>query len=148
LGTFHGLAHRFLRLHWQDANLPDTFQILDADDQYRLIRKVHHTLNLHDDKWPPSQSQWYINKNKDEGLRSKDVSMDTHYDKILHKVYETYEAECQRQGLVDFAELLLRSYEVLASNPALLSHYQQRFAHILVDEFQDTNTIQYHWLTL
>jgi len=148
LGTFHGLAHRFLRLHWRQANLPETFQILDGDDQYRLIRKIHQSLNLDEDKWPLAQSQWYINSKKDEGLRPSHIPVHSHFDKIMSKVYEVYEEHCARSGLVDFAELLLRSYEVLKQEPDLLKHYQERFAHILVDEFQDTNTIQYAWLKL
>lgn len=148
LGTFHGLAHRFLRLHWQQAKLPESFQILDSDDQYRLIKKVHHSLNLDDDKWPPTQSQWYINNKKDAGQRPHQISIDSQFDKILQRVYETYEEQCARSGLVDFAELLLRSYEVLSQHKDLREHYQARFAHILVDEFQDTNAIQYAWLKL
>lgn len=148
LGTFHGIAHRFLRLHFKQAGLPETFQILDADDQYRLIRKIHSQLNLDDDKWPPRQSQWYINSKKDEGIRPHQISIESHFDQILHKIYQAYEEQCNRSGLVDFAELLLRSYEVLAQDKELLQHYQNRFEHILVDEFQDTNTIQYLWLKL
>lgn len=148
IGTFHGLAHRLLRLHWRDASLPETFQILDSDDQLRLIKKVHLTLNLDNEKWPPSQSQWYINSKKDEALRSNQIVASNHFEKILNKVYELYEQQCQRSGLVDFAELLLRTYEMLSEKPNLLEHYHQRFAHILVDEFQDTNAIQYAWLKL
>ncbi|MBA2653563.1 MAG: DNA helicase II [Gammaproteobacteria bacterium] len=148
LGTFHGLAHRFLRLHFQQADLPATFQILDSDDQYRLIKKVHTALNLDNDKWPPNQSQWYINNKKDEGIRPPQILAESHFDKILQRVYENYEEQCQRSGLVDFAELLLRSYEVLLKDLNLQQHYQDRFAHILVDEFQDTNAIQYAWLKL
>lgn len=148
LGTFHGVGHRFLRLHYQQAKLPQTFQILDSDDQHRLIKKVHSSLNLDDDKWPPNQSQWYINSKKDEGLRPHQIEVHSHYDQILQKVYQVYEEQCQRSGLVDFAELLLRTYEVLLENQDLLWHYQDRFNHILVDEFQDTNTIQYQLLKL
>lgn len=148
MGTFHGIAHRFLRAHWMQANLPETFQILDSEDQYRLIRRVHQLLNLDDDKWPPRQSQWFINSKKDEGLRPAQIQAESHFDKTLLKIYQTYEEHCSRSGLVDFAELLLRSYEVLLQNPDILAHYQNRFAHILVDEFQDTNAIQYAWLQL
>lgn len=148
LGTFHGIAHRFLRLHWRQAELPETFQILDADDQYRLIKKIQQSLNLDEDKWPPTQSQWFINQKKDEGLRPHQITIESHFDKVLMKVYELYEQQCTRSGLVDFAELLLRSYEMLNKHETLLQHYQQRFAHILVDEFQDTNTLQYAWLKL
>jgi DNA helicase-2/ATP-dependent DNA helicase PcrA len=146
LGTFHGIAHRFLRAHWQQAKLPESFQILDADDQLRLIRRAHNTLNLDEAKWPPRQSQWFINSKKDEGLRSHQIKPLTHHNEIVLQVYQSYEELCERSGLVDFAELLLRMHDVLAQDPALLAHYQQRFAHILVDEFQDTNAIQYAWL--
>jgi DNA helicase II / ATP-dependent DNA helicase PcrA len=148
LGTFHGLAHRFLRLHWKQASLPETFQILDADDQYRLIKKVHHELHLDADKWPPQQSQWYINNQKDKCLRPQNISARSRTEEILLRIYSSYEEHCTRSGLVDFAELLLRSYEVLLANKDLLDHYQAHFAHILVDEFQDTNAIQYAWLKL
>ncbi len=149
VGTFHSLAHRFLRAHWQAAGLPDTFQILDADDQYRLIRRVHKALELDENRWPPKQSQWFINKNKEEGLRPQSpAATDSYFDETLQKVYSAYEELCRRSGLIDFAELLLRSLEVLQQNADLRNHYQQRFKHILVDEFQDTNTIQYSWLKL
>ncbi len=148
LGTFHGIAHRFLRLHYKQAGLSESFQILDADDQYRMIRKVQQTLNLDFDKWPVAQSQNYINNKKEAGLRARDVMANTHFDHILKKVYEIYEGQCQRAEVVDFAELLLRSYEVLSQNDAILLHYRDRFRHILVDEFQDTNAIQYAWLKL
>jgi DNA helicase II / ATP-dependent DNA helicase PcrA len=148
LGTFHGLAHRFLRQHWQQAELPESFQILDADEQLRLIKKVHQALNLDETKWLPTQSQWYINSKKDEGLRPDHIPVNNAADQTLVFIYRTYEEQCTRSGLVDFAELLLRSYEVLAQNNDLLQHYQSRFEHILVDEFQDTNAIQYAWLRL
>lgn len=149
VGTFHGLAHRFLRAHWQAAGLSESFQILDADDQYRLIRRVHKNLELDEARWPPKQSQWFINKNKEEGLRpQKPSSADNYFDEVMQKVYAAYEELCQRGGLVDFAELLLRSLEVLQQHADVRAHYQQRFRHILVDEFQDTNTIQYTWLKL
>jgi DNA helicase-2/ATP-dependent DNA helicase PcrA len=148
LGTFHGIAHRFLRLHWLKAGLPETFQILDSDDQFRIIKKIHQALNLDEDKWPANQSQWYINNKKDEGLRANQISVESHFDSILTNVYRTYEEQCERSGLVDFAELLLRSYETLSNDQVLLEHYQNRFGHILVDEFQDTNFIQYSWLKL
>jgi DNA helicase-2/ATP-dependent DNA helicase PcrA len=148
LGTFHSLAHRLLRLHYQRANLPQAFQILDSVDQHRLIRKTHQLLNLNNEKWPPTQSQWYINSKKNEGLRPQEVPIRSHSDRILNRVYEVYEEQCQPGGLVDFTELLLKSYELLAEDSDLLTHYQDRFAHILVDEFQDTNAIQYAWLKL
>ena len=148
-GTFHGLAHRLLRSHWEAAGLPQSFQILDADDQYRLIRRVHKNLELDETRWPPKQSQWFINKNKEEGLRPQTpAGMDNYFDEIMQKVYGAYEELCRRSGLVDFSELLLRSLEVLQQHEDIRAHYQHRFRHILVDEFQDTNTIQYTWLKL
>lgn len=147
VGTFHGLSHRLLRAHWKEANLPQSFQILDSDDQLRIIKRVHRNLNLDEAKWPPKQSQWYINKKKDEGLRPSEIVDDNHYHSdILIQVYRAYEEVCQRSGLVDFAELILRALELLEKNSNISEHYQNRFRHILVDEFQDTNTIQYRWL--
>ncbi len=147
VGTFHGLAHRFLRAHWQEANLPESFQILDADDQLRLLKRIHRSLGLDDDKFPPKQSQWFINKQKEQAKRSKDVPGDGyHFTDTMIKVYRAYEDICQNSGLVDFSELLLRCLETLENSKELLEHYQNRFQHILVDEFQDTNTIQYKWL--
>lgn len=148
IGTFHGIAHRLLRLHWQQAGLPESFQILDSDDQLRLIKKIHASLNLDNDKWPPAQSQWYINTKKDQALRANKIDPENHFEKILNNVYTLYEQQCLRSGLVDFAELLLLSYEMLLQNSELRAHYHDRFAHILVDEFQDTNAIQYAWLKL
>ncbi len=149
VGTFHSLAHRFLRLHWQDANLPQNFQILDSDDQLRAIKRSMANLELDTDKWPPRQAQWYINSHKDEGRRPKHID---HFDDPIERrwlsVYEDYDQQCNRAGLVDFAELLFRAHEVCLNNPDLLRHYQQRFGAILVDEFQDTNTIQYAWIRL
>jgi DNA helicase II / ATP-dependent DNA helicase PcrA len=147
IGTFHGLAHRFLRLHWQEANLPQTFQILDSDDQYRLVRRVQAMLNLDEDRWPVKQSQWYINGKKDEGLEPQHLpdngDMAT---RTLIKVYRAYEEACQRAGLIDFADLLLKTHKLFLHNREILLHYQQRFRFILVDEFQDTNAIQYAWI--
>lgn len=149
VGTFHGLAHRFLRAHWREANLPQTFQILDSDDQNRLIKRIHKNLNLDDAKWPPKQSQWFINNKKENGIRPKHIHSDGHYfTETMSRVYQAYEQACQTSGLVDFSELLLRTYELLQNSPELLQHYQQRFRHILVDEFQDTNFIQYAWIKL
>ena len=149
VGTFHGLAHRLLRAHWQEADLPQSFQILDSDDQYRLIRRTLTALSLDESQWSPKQVQWFINGQKDEGRRPQQIDTQGDlYAKTMVKIYQAYEEACQRSGLIDFAELLLRSYELLKNNPALLQHYQQRFQHILVDEFQDTNTIQYAWLKL
>ncbi|MDH5471804.1 MAG: DNA helicase II [Gammaproteobacteria bacterium] len=149
VGTFHGLAHRLLRAHWKDADLPQTFQILDSDDQYRMIRRVLKSLDLDEARWPPRQIQGFINARKDEGQRPQHV--DAGGDPIkqqLLRLYTAYEAACKRAGAVDFAELLLRSLELLRDNESLLKHYRQRFKHILVDEFQDTNAIQYAWVRL
>ena len=147
VGTFHGLAHRLLKAHWQEAGLPRNFQILDSDDQLRLVKRVCREMSLDESRWPPRQAQGFINAQKDEGLRAKHISPEgDHYHKTMLSVYQQYEQACQRGGLVDFAELLLRSHELWLDNPSILSHYQQRFQHILVDEFQDTNAIQYAWL--
>lgn len=149
VGTFHGLAHRLLRQHWKEAELPQAFQILDSDDQLRIIKRVINALNLDDKHWPPKQIQWFINGHKDEGRRPQhiDTNNDPHL-KTMVRIYQNYEDVCQRSGVIDFAEILLRSYEMLQKNPEILAHYQQRFKHLLVDEFQDTNTIQYAWLRL
>jgi DNA helicase-2/ATP-dependent DNA helicase PcrA len=147
VGTFHGIAHRLLRMHWQEAGLPQNFQILDADDQLRLVKRVMRTLDIDEQKWPARQAVWYINAQKDEGRRAKDLAAGEDLFQITHKkIYESYEELCEQGGLVDFAELLLRSHEMLLANPPLLEHYRQRFGHVLVDEFQDTNAIQYAWL--
>jgi DNA helicase II / ATP-dependent DNA helicase PcrA len=149
VGTFHGLAHRLLRQHWQEARLPQGFQILDSDDQLRLIRRVLRALEMDEARWPPRQAQWFINARKDEGRRPEHLP-DTG-DPISRqwvRVYTAYEQACARAGVVDFAELLLRSLELLRGNEALLGHYRSRFRHLLVDEFQDTNEIQYAWLRL
>lgn len=149
MGTFHGLAHRLLRAHHAEAGLPENFQILDSDDQYRLIRRILKALNLDEKHWPPRQVQWYINGNKDEGLRPQHI--DTHNDHTQQKmrdIYAAYQESCDRSGLVDFAELLLRAHELWARNPEILAHYQKRFRAVLVDEFQDTNNIQYAWLRM
>jgi len=149
IGTFHGLAHRLLRMHFQEAKLPQAFQVLDSDDQLRLIKRIIRSLELDEKKWPAKQFVWYINGKKDEGLRPQHI--DAQFDpteELFVKVYKAYQDTCDRAGLVDFAELLLRAHELWLNNPELLAHYQQRFSHILVDEFQDTNAIQYAWLTL
>ena len=149
VGTFHGLAHRFLRAHWQDAKLPQQFQILDSDDQYRLIRRTLKAMNLDEARWPPRQCQGFINKQKDEGLRPAHIDADgDYYLGRMLEIYAEYERGCERGGMVDFAELLLRTHELLRDRPDILHHYRERFAHILVDEFQDTNAIQYAWLRL
>ncbi len=147
VGTFHGLAHRLLKAHWQDAGLPQNFLILDSDDQLRMIKRVYQALNLDEDKWPPRQVQWYINGQKDEGLRPQHI--DDHNDPFIRtmvQIYRAYEEDCRRGGMVDFAELLLRAHELLRDKPSLLEHYRLRFPFILVDEFQDTNSVQYAWL--
>ena len=149
VGTFHSLAHRFLRAHWQDAKLPQAFQILDSDDQYRLIRRILKNLELDEAKWPPRQVQWFINSRKDEGLRPQHI--DHHgdlYTKQMLRIYQAYEEHCNKAGLVDFAEILLRAHELLRDRPDILHHYRERFEFLLVDEFQDTNAIQYAWLRL
>jgi len=149
VGTFHGLAHRILRRHWQDAGLPQNFQIIDADDQLRIIKRLIKGLELDDDKWAPRKVQYFINAQKDEGLRPQhlDDEGDTNRQQFI-SLYQGYQEICDRGGLVDFAELLLRAHEVWRDNAELLQHYQRRFRHLLVDEFQDTNAIQYAWLRL
>ena len=149
VGTFHGLAHRLLKMHWQDAGLPEHFQILDSDDQLRLVKRVYQALGIDDSKWPYRQAQGFINKQKDEGLRSKNLSpAEDPYQRIMLQIYVAYEEACARSGMVDFGELLLRAHELWLNKPELLAHYQQRFGQILVDEFQDTNAIQYAWVRL
>jgi DNA helicase-2/ATP-dependent DNA helicase PcrA len=145
VGTFHGLAHRLLRMHWQEAGLPESFQVLDADDQLRLVKRVHADLELDEGRFPPRQSVWWINAQKDEGRRPKHIQVagGDFFTKNLLRVYEEYEVRCQRAGLVDFAEILLRAHELWLEHPPLLHHYQQRFRQLLIDEFQDTNSIQY-----
>jgi DNA helicase-2/ATP-dependent DNA helicase PcrA len=147
VGTFHGLAHRLLRLHWQEAGLPRDFQILDQDDQHQLLRRVIKSLDLDEARWQPKQVQWFINARKDEGVRPAEVPERADpFNQQLARIYEAYEQTCRRSGLVDFAELLLRAHELLRKHPLLLAHYQKRFRHVLVDEFQDTNALQYAWL--
>ena len=149
IGTFHGIAHRLLRLHWREANLPQTFQILDGDDQLRLIKKILKAQALDETRWVPRDIQYFINQNKDEGMRPKalkDGNDPTRRQFI--KLYQDYEDACQRAGVVDFAELLLRAFELWRDNPEMLGHYRRRFQHVLIDEFQDTNTIQYAWMKL
>ena len=149
IGTFHGLAHRLLRLHWREAGLPQSFQILDSEDQSRLLRKVLKALELDETRWVPREIQWFINAQKDEGLRAKHlVDNGDPTRRQLIKIYQSYEDACQRAGVVDFAELLLRAFELWRDNPPLLQHYRMRFRHVLIDEFQDTNAIQYKWLML
>lgn len=149
VGTFHSLAHRLLRMHWKDAGLPESFQILDSDDQYRLIRRIILSLNLDEDRWPPKQAQWYIQAKKDEGLESHHIpDYGDIQTRTMIKIYRAYEEACQRAGLIDFADLLLKTHKLWLNSPEILAHYQQRFRCILVDEFQDTNAIQYAWIRL
>ena len=145
IGTFHGLAHRLLRLHWAEAKLPEAFQVMDSDDQLRLVKRVVQQLELDDGKYPPKQIMWWINAQKDEGRRPQHIQPEPHdqWGETLRQAYAAYQERCDRAGLVDFAELLLRAHELLRDNPALLAHYRARFREILVDEFQDTNAIQY-----
>ena len=147
VGTFHGLAHRLLRSHWKEAGLPEDFQILDADDQLRLIKRLLKTLRIDEEKWPAKQCQWYINSQKDEGFRSHNIEhLDDDYTKTQLSIYKAYEDACNSGGMIDFGEILLRAHELWLNNPKILSHYQKRFKFILVDEFQDTNSIQYAWV--
>lgn len=149
VGTFHGLSHRFLRAHWAEAGLPQNFQILDADDQVRLIKRILRELSLDEEKWPARQAAWFINAQKDEGLRPATIRHNGDlFLATMVRIYQAYEEACARGGMLDFAELLLRCHEMFQKNPDLLTHYQQRFRQILVDEFQDTNTVQYAWLRL
>lgn len=149
VGTFHGLCHRLLRRHYKEANLPEQFHILDSEDQARVIKRVIAALNLDTEQWPVKQAQSFINGRKDEGIRPQHVNA-LHYGpgKTLLSIYAAYEQACKTAGVIDFAELLLRTHELLRDNPEILAHYRQRFQAILVDEFQDTNTIQYAWIRL
>jgi len=149
VGTFHGIAHRLLRSHWKEAGLSQHFQVMDSEDQHRVVKRVIREMGLDEGHWPPKESQWYINARKDEGKRPD--SLDHHGDphaRHMIEIYAEYERYCQRAGVVDFAELLLRSHSLWLEQPELLQHYQNRFRYILVDEFQDTNTIQYAWLRM
>jgi DNA helicase-2/ATP-dependent DNA helicase PcrA len=147
VGTFHGIAHRLLRRHWREAGLTETFQILDSDDQLRLVKRVITGLGLDDAKFPPRQACWQINHWKDEGKRPDGIEHRDHpVTQTFATIYKAYEDACRRAGLVDFGELLLRAHELWLKNPAVLEHYQQRWRHLLVDEFQDTNTLQYAWI--
>ena len=149
VGTFHGLSHRLLRRHWQEAKLIQNFQIIDSDDQLRLIKRVMRGLQLDEKLWPAKQSQWFINNQKDEGIRPQHIEdKGDPTTRQLVEVYTLYEEACQRSGVIDFAEMLLRSLELLRDNEEILLHYRNRFRHILVDEFQDTNSLQYAWIRL
>jgi DNA helicase-2/ATP-dependent DNA helicase PcrA len=149
VGTFHGLAHRMLRLHYEAAGLPQGFQIIDSDDQLRMVKRVVRQLDLDEARWPPKQAQWFINQLKDEGQRPS--NFDPGHDQVKQQfleIYRIYQEQCDRAGVVDFAELLLRALELIRKHEDIREHYQRRFQHILVDEFQDTNAIQYAWLQL
>jgi len=148
IGTFHGLCNRLLRAHYRDAGLPQTFQILDSQDQLSAIKRLLKANNIDDEKYPPRNLMYFINSAKDQGLRAKDVEANDDYNRKFVALYEIYDNQCQREGVVDFAELLLRTYELLSRNQPLREHYQARFRHVLVDEFQDTNDLQYKWLKL
>jgi DNA helicase-2/ATP-dependent DNA helicase PcrA len=148
VGTFHGIAHRLLRLHWQEAGLPESFQVLDSDDQLRLVKRVIADLGIDDSRHPPRQAAWFINSCKDEGKRPQHIQDGQVSTDLLVRIYAAYEEVCRRAGLVDFAELLLRTHELLRDHAGLLAHYRQRFGQILVDEFQDTNAIQYAFVRL
>ncbi|AKJ30558.1 UvrD-helicase domain-containing protein [Caldimonas brevitalea] len=146
IGTFHGLCNRFLRAHWKLANLPQSFQILDSQDQLSAVRRVIKAMNLDEERFVPKQVTWFIAGSKEEGLRPRDVQVRDEQSRTLAAIYQAYEDQCQREGVVDFAELMLRTYELMRDQPALREHYQRRFRHVLVDEFQDTNRLQYAWL--
>lgn len=149
VGTFHGLAHKILRLHWQEAGLNQNFQVMDSDDQLQMIRRIFKNLNINTDRFDPRKVQGILNRKKDEGARIlSSATFSNPVDQVVAEVYQQYEKICVENSLVDFAELLLRSYELLKKNSELFHHYRARFSHILVDEFQDTNTIQYQWLYL
>jgi DNA helicase-2/ATP-dependent DNA helicase PcrA len=149
IGTFHGIAHRLLRLHWKEAGLPEAFQIIDAEDQQRLLRRIIRDEGMDESQWPARQAQWFINARKDEGERPQNIDhLDHPATATWVQVYRRYQEYCDRGGLVDFAELLLRAHELWLEQPQLLDHYRRRLQHLLIDEFQDTNAIQYAWLRL
>jgi len=149
IGTFHGIAHRLLRMHWEEAGLQENFQILDSDDQHRILRRLIKEEGLDESQWPARQAQWFINARKDEGQRPHAIE---HFDNPMTaqwvRIYEIYQSYCNRAGLVDFADLLLYAHELWLNNPSLLDHYRSRLTHLLVDEFQDTNAIQYAWIRM
>ncbi len=148
IGTFHGLCNRLLRAHYREANLPQTFQILDSADQLAMVKRLMKAMNVDDEKYPPRELQSFISSNKEQGLRAHEVEAYDPYTRRKIEVFAEYDAQCQREGVVDFSELLLRCYDLLSRNQTLREHYQERFKHILVDEFQDTNPLQYRWLKL
>ena len=148
VGTFHGLANRLLRTHWREAGLPQSFQILDSQDQLSAIKRLMKAMNVDTEKYEPKKVQWFINGHKEAGRRARDAEAFDEYSMRMAEIFEAYDAQCQREGVADFPELLLRAYELLYRNEPLRQHYRDRFKHILVDEFQDTNTLQYRWLKL
>ncbi|MBL8387704.1 MAG: UvrD-helicase domain-containing protein [Hydrogenophaga sp.] len=148
IGTFHGLCNRFLRAHHQPAGLPQTFQILDTQDQLSAIKRLCKQHNVDDERFPPKQLQWFISGCKEDGQRPRDVVVRDEETRRKVEIYQLYEEQCQREGVVDFGELMLRSYEVLRDNDPIRVHYQRRFRHILIDEFQDTNRLQYAWIKM
>jgi DNA helicase-2/ATP-dependent DNA helicase PcrA len=148
IGTFHGLCNRMLRAHHRDAGLPQLFQILDSQDQLGAVKRVLKALNVDEDRYPPKEVQWFVNDHKEEGLRPKDVPVHDEASRRKAELYAAYDEQCQKEGVVDFPELLLRCFELLQRNEILRAHYQSRFRHVLVDEFQDTNRLQYRWLKL
>ncbi|MFZ2314311.1 MAG: DNA helicase II [Gammaproteobacteria bacterium] len=148
VGTFHGLSHRLLRAHWQEAGLPQSFQILDSDDQQRMVKRAIQALNLDDDRFPPKDVQWFINAQKEEARLPHQVQTRDFHEQTLVNIYSTYQEACLRAGVIDFTDLLLKTYTLLQTNAELRAHYQSRFRAILVDEFQDTNALQYAWLKL
>jgi DNA helicase-2/ATP-dependent DNA helicase PcrA len=148
IGTFHGLCNRFLRAHWKLAGLPQSFQILDAQDQLSAVKRVIKAMNLDEERFVPKQVTWFIAGCKEDGQRPKDVEVRDEHTRKLIEVYQAYEDQCQREGVVDFGELMLRTYELMRDHTALREHYNRRFRHILVDEFQDTNKLQYAWLKM
>jgi len=148
VGTFHGLCNRMLRAHHREAGLPQLFQILDTQDQLSLVKRLLKSLNVDEERFPPRQVQWFIAGAKEEGLRAAQVETQDEFTRRMRDIYAAYDEQCNREGVVDFAELLLRSYELLSNQAALRDHYRARFRHVLVDEFQDTNRLQYRWLKL
>ena len=148
IGTFHGLCNRFLRAHYKMANLPQTFQILDTQDQLSAIKRLCKQHKVDDERFPPKQLQWFIAGCKEDGLRPQDVDVRDDETRRKVEIYQLYEDQCQREGVVDFGELMLRSFELLRDNDAIRMHYRARFKHVLIDEFQDTNKLQYAWIKM
>ncbi|MGH8690928.1 MAG: UvrD-helicase domain-containing protein, partial [Burkholderiales bacterium] len=148
IGTFHGLCNRMLRAHAREAGLPQAFQILDSQDQLAAIKRLLKAMNVDEDRFPAREVQYFINAQKEEGVRARDVPVADDNTRRFSELYAAYDEQCQREGVVDFPELVLRSFELLARNELLREHYQARFRHVLVDEFQDTNRLQYRWLRL